>query len=150
MARHERCYGRSESIYDLEHYLDVLVRKPGALAGSTPLAQWRAKGRWPASYDELWSKLNRRHGKLEGTRQMVELVQVGREHGYDKLRAAVSEALELGCTDAEAIRHLVESSGLRRGRTERLDDVELGELAKYERSLPEVSHYNALIAEVSS
>ena len=77
---------RSQSIYELEHYLDVLVRKPGALAGSTPLAQWREKGRWPTSYDELWSKLNRRHGKLEGTRQMVELVQLGREHGYDKLR----------------------------------------------------------------
>ena len=38
VARHERCYGRCQSIYELEHYLDVLVRKPGALAGSTPLA----------------------------------------------------------------------------------------------------------------
>lgn len=150
VARHERCYDRAQSIYELEHYLDVLARKPGALAGSTPLAQWREKGRWPASFDELWSKLNRRHGKLEGTRQMVELVQVGREHGYDKLGAAVSEALELGCTDAEAIRHLVESSVLRRERAQSLDDEELGELAKYERSLPGVSHYNALIAEVSS
>jgi hypothetical protein len=30
VARRERCYDRSESIYDLEHYLDVWVRKPGA------------------------------------------------------------------------------------------------------------------------
>ena len=150
VARHERCYGRSQSIYELEHYLDVLVRKPGALAGSTPLAQWREKGRWPTSYDELWSKLNRRHGKLEGTHQMVELVQLGREHGYDKLREAVSQALELGCTDAEAIRHLVESSVLRREQAQALGDVELGELTKYERSLPGVGHYNALIGEVNS
>ena len=50
MAQHERCYDRNRSLYELEHYLDVLERKPGALAGSTPLAQWRAKGRWPASY----------------------------------------------------------------------------------------------------
>ena len=77
MAQHERCYDRNRSLYELEHYLDVLERKPGALAGSTPLAQWRAKGRWPASYDELWAKLNRRHGKLDGTRQMVELIQLG-------------------------------------------------------------------------
>ena len=32
-------------IRDLEHYLDVLERKPGALAGSTPLAQRRVQGR---------------------------------------------------------------------------------------------------------
>ena len=97
MAQHERCYDRNRSLYELEHYLDVLERKPGALAGSTPLAQWRAKGRWPASYDELWAKLNRRHGKLDGTRQMVELIQLGRKHGYDKLRETVAHALELGC-----------------------------------------------------
>ena len=51
---------------------------------------------------------------------MVELVQLGREHGYDKLREAVSQALELGCTDAEAIRHLVESSVLRREQAQAL------------------------------
>jgi hypothetical protein len=28
------------------------MQKPGALAGATPLGQWRAQGRWPACYDE--------------------------------------------------------------------------------------------------
>ena len=102
VARHERCYGRSQSIYELEHYLDVLVRKPGALAGSTPLAQWREKGRWPTSYDKLWSKAEStsreaRRNPPDGRARVAR-----REHGYDKLRQAVSQALELGCTDAEA------------------------------------------------
>ena len=44
-ARHARCYGRGHQILDLEHYLDVLEKKPGAMAGSTPLQQWR-RG-WP-------------------------------------------------------------------------------------------------------
>jgi len=39
VAHHERCYSRQQQILDLEHYLDVLERKPGALAGSTALAQ---------------------------------------------------------------------------------------------------------------
>jgi len=39
VARHERCYERGQQILNLEHYLEVLERKPGALAGSTPLAQ---------------------------------------------------------------------------------------------------------------
>jgi hypothetical protein len=37
------CYRRQQQILDLEHYLDVLYRKPGALAGSKPLEQ--ASGR---------------------------------------------------------------------------------------------------------
>jgi hypothetical protein len=49
VARHERSYGRYQEILDLEHYLDVLERKPGALAGSKPLEQWRRLGRWPES-----------------------------------------------------------------------------------------------------
>jgi hypothetical protein len=39
VARHEHCYERGQQILNLEHYLEVLERKPGALAGSTPLAQ---------------------------------------------------------------------------------------------------------------
>src|SRR5208282_5459948 len=32
VARHERCYVRHKKVLALEHYLDVLVKKPGALA----------------------------------------------------------------------------------------------------------------------
>jgi hypothetical protein len=46
-ARHPRCYGRGHQILNLEHYLDVLEKKPGAMAGSAPLQQWRQAGRWP-------------------------------------------------------------------------------------------------------
>jgi hypothetical protein len=44
IARHERCHGRRQHVLDLEHYLDVLSHKPGAFAGSKPLAQWREAG----------------------------------------------------------------------------------------------------------
>ena len=39
IARHQRCYQRQQQVLDLEHYLDVLDRKPGALIGSKPLAE---------------------------------------------------------------------------------------------------------------
>ena len=45
VARHERCFGRQQKVLNLEHYLDTLAKKPGALAGSMPLEQWRAQGR---------------------------------------------------------------------------------------------------------
>ena len=59
-SRHERCHSRRQQILDLDHYLDVLERKPGAMAGCKPLEQRRRAGRWPAAYDVLWQRLNER------------------------------------------------------------------------------------------
>ena len=77
VAAHQRCYGRGHQILNLEHYLDVLEKKPGAMAGSTPLEQWRQAGRWPECLDRIWKKLEERHGKSGGTREMIALVRVG-------------------------------------------------------------------------
>ena len=85
MARHERSFGRYEQVLDLEHYLDVLEKKPGALAGSSPLRQWRERGRWPESFDRLWQSLQERHGKHSGTREMIELLMLGKRHGWAQL-----------------------------------------------------------------
>jgi hypothetical protein len=38
VAWHERCYSRQQKILDLEHYLDVLRKKPGALAAGGTMA----------------------------------------------------------------------------------------------------------------
>lgn len=65
----------------MEHYLDVLDRKPGALAGSTALEQWQACGHWPACLDRLWAKMNERLGKLVAAREMVALVRVAGVEG---------------------------------------------------------------------
>ena len=94
VARHERCYGRHEKVLELEHYLDALVRKPGALAGSTALEQCRAQGRWPASYDRFWEVLRQRQGKAAGTRAMIDVLLLAREHGPERVRQAVEEALQ--------------------------------------------------------
>ena len=65
-AQHPRCYGRGHEILDLEHYRDVLERKPGAMKGLTPLQQWRQAGRWSACLDAIWRELEQHHGKSKG------------------------------------------------------------------------------------
>jgi hypothetical protein len=143
IARHERSYGRHQSVLNLEHYLDVLERKPGALAGSTPLAQWRARGLWPATYDTAWTQLMTRHGKQPGTRQMIEILQLGRTYGATRLQAAVATAVTLGCVEAAAIRHLVMTASLTRPAVEA---VPVGVLSQYDRPVPSVSDYDRLLA----
>jgi transposase len=142
VAHHERSYKRSQQILDLEHYLEVLERKPGALRGSKPLAQWRAQGRWPDSYDQLWELMNEKHGRQSGTRSMVAVIRMGREFGYAKLATSVAQALMLGCTDEAAIRHLLMSDGLQHAAAA---TIEIGVLAAYERPLPTMTEYNQLL-----
>jgi transposase len=143
VARHERSYGRYQQVLELEHYLEVLERKPGALAGSTALKQWRERGRWPAEYDRYWEVLIRRHGKQPGTRQMIELLGLGKKHGYDRLQAAVRMALATGCGDVAAVRYLLTAGS---GAPPPLESSTLGGLARYERPLPEVQNYDQLLS----
>ena len=44
VAVHERAIGRYVEVLALDHYLEVLTRKPGALPGATALAQAKAAG----------------------------------------------------------------------------------------------------------
>jgi hypothetical protein len=146
VASHERCYGRHREVLDLEHYLDVLERKPGALAGSKPLAQWRAAGRWPGSYDHLLGKLIERYGRGRGTREMIGLLDLGRTCGQGRLREAVEEALALGCTDTAAVRYLLTP---RQELPSRPMPIEIGRLCAFERPLPDVGDYDRLLAASS-
>ena len=143
VARHERCHRRRQHVLDLEHYLDVLSHKPGALAGSKPLAQWREAGRWPPCYDELWHRLLTRHGKQNGTRAMVAVVRLGREFGHDALRVAITTAVSLGACDVAAVRYLLTEAGLRKGQPPAID---VGELARYDRPLPTMADYDVLLS----
>ncbi len=142
VAQHERSYARAQQVLNLEDYLDVLEHKPGALAGSTPLKQWREQGRWTESFDQLWESLQKRHGTQAGTRQMIELLQVGRANGYERLSGAVAAALALGCTDAAAVRYLMQSERLSHGH---VPPLHLSALAQYERPLPTVTDYDQLL-----
>ena len=144
IARHERCYERHQQVLDLEHYLDVLERKPGALIGSKPLAAWRQRGLWPASYDRLLAQLIERHGQPSGTRQMIQVLSLIRSHGHERVRTAVEEAITLGCADGAAVRHLVEAVDLTHARAAL---IELDGLSRFERPLPVMTDYDGLLGQ---
>lgn len=142
VARHERCYRRRQQILDLEHYLDVLEHKPGALAGSKPLEQWRRQGRWPATYDVYWERLIERHGRQHGTRAMVTVLGFGKTFGSERLQEAVAAALRMGCSDAEAVRYLLTADQLQHASVEAVD---VGTLARFDRPAPSLAGYDQLL-----
>ncbi len=143
VARHERCFGRQQKVLNLEHYLDVLAKKPGALAGSTPLEQWRAQGRWPDSFDRFWENLQQRRGRQDGTRAMIEVLMLGRQHGYQRVRQAVEQALGMGGSDVGVIRYLLELDRIE-ARVPAVA-LEVGWLSRYERPQPSLEDYDQLL-----
>jgi len=76
---------------------------------------------------------------------MIQVLSLIKPHGHRRLRAAVEEALVLGCSDAAAIRHLTEAADLARGRR---TIIEFGStLSRYERPKPSLVDYDALLGE---
>ena len=78
---------------------------------------------------------------------MIELLTLGKRHGWDRLQQVVEQSLTLGCTDAAAVRHLLTATELNRPRTEFL---ELNGLERYERPLPLMNEYDQLLSIVAS
>jgi transposase len=142
VARHERCFDRHQKVLDLEHYLEALTKKPGALAGSTPLEQWRAQGRWPASFDRFWDMLKQRQGRQSGTRAMIEVLLFGRRYGHHAVRVAIEKALEMGCFDVDAVRLLLDAERTKKREPE---PVEIGALRSYDRPQPTTRNYDQLL-----
>lgn len=126
VACHERLHGRHEERLELDHYLELLKQKPGAMAASVPLRQARDRSAWPASYDALWSRMRRKHGEAAGTREMVDVLFLLRSHATGDVHAAVDMALHLGCSDAGAIAVLVRQLAV--PEVERVPLEGLGEL----------------------
>ncbi|MET8276493.1 MULTISPECIES: Mu transposase domain-containing protein [unclassified Streptomyces] len=63
VARHERLIAKGAVRLDLDHYLEVLVRKPGAFAGSTALEQARSAGGFTPVHDAWWDRARKIHGE---------------------------------------------------------------------------------------
>jgi hypothetical protein len=143
VARHPRLYARFQVSASLDHYLELLARKPGALKGSLPLAQERERGRWPACFDELWRALEERYGASEAARQMVDVCLLCREHGAARVELAVRGALAAGAHDGRAVALLTR-------RSERPPQPPLLELPERlrasERPEPSLGDYDALLS----
>src|SRR5579864_6626028 len=103
VARHERAAGKYAEILVLDHYLEVLRRKPGALPGATALAQSRAAGMFTAVHQAYWDACRRRHGDAAGTRALVEILLAHRTLPAEALTAAMSKAAGSGVLDAQAV-----------------------------------------------
>jgi transposase len=142
VAVHERQQGRFGIAASLDHYLELLARKPGSLAGSLALSQQRERGAWPSVFDELWEKIAERYGASEAARQMIDVLLLAREHSAGEVEQAVRGALTAGAHDGRAVAVLT-------SRGSRAVPRELDDLPQRLQGLgappPTLGHYDELL-----
>jgi transposase len=136
VARHERMHGKYGTSAQLDHYLELLARKPGGLENSLALAQERDRGSWPGCFDQLWAALIDRYGRSDAARQMVDVVLLCREHGPDQVALAVRGALTAGAIDGRAVAVLARRAQSAPAVVVPLSGLE-PRLAAHERPVPE-------------
>jgi transposase len=143
VARHERLHGKFGTRAVLDHYLELLARKPGGLARSLPLAQERDRGNWPATFDELWGALRARWGESEADKQMVDVLMLCREHGPATVELAVRGVLAAGAIDGRAVQVLARRTSPP-GPAPRLEGLG-ARLQVHDRPEPDLAGYDQLI-----
>ncbi|MEU5345932.1 hypothetical protein AB0H18_34730 [Streptomyces sp. NPDC020766] len=161
VARHERVVGRGGSRLVLDHYLEALMRKPGAFPGSTPLEQAKAAGKFTPIHDKWWAAACAAHGEAAGTRALIEVLLPARHMEHDHVVNGLAAAHRAGALTADAV--ALEARKAAQGETTEtsartgaprdessatvtsLADWKLSHLPPDTRPLPSVAHYDQLL-----
>ena len=103
IGRHDRNFGRGETVYNPWHYVPVLARKPGALRNGAPFHDWIL----PAAMEKVRRRLKTMH---DGDRQMVSILECVGIDGLPAVEAACQEALDQGVFSASVIINILARS----------------------------------------
>ncbi|MEB3065752.1 IS21 family transposase [[Mycobacterium] zoologicum] len=142
VAAHERVAGRYVEVLTLDHYLEVLKTKPGALPGATALAQAKACGAFTVSHQRYWDAARQQRGDRAGTAALIEVLLAHRSLPAAAVIAAMDKAVDAGTLDPQVV--LIDA---RRHAGETLAPViAIGALARYDRPAPTLSGYDDLLA----
>jgi hypothetical protein len=146
VARHDRAAGKYGEVLVLDHYLEVLRRKPGALPGASALSQARAAGTFTAAHQRYWDAARRIHGDAAGTRALIEILLAHRTLPAEALVAAMTAAVSSGIADPQVI--VIEAR--RRASGQATPVIPIGALARYDRPAPGLDAYDQLLTGSSA
>jgi len=103
VARHARSSRKFTDTLVLDHYLEVLACKPGALPGSTALAQARTSGAFTSAHEAFWALCRQRLGDQDGTRMLVEALLLHRHLPHADVVAGLAAATQVGAASADVV-----------------------------------------------
>jgi hypothetical protein len=101
VARHPRLTTKDGQHLVLDHYLEVLAGKPGALRGATALAQARQKGWFTATHDAFWAAARAKHG--DQARSLIEVLLLHRRMSHPHVIAGIRTTLQAGSVSPDVV-----------------------------------------------
>ncbi|MCO8308829.1 IS21 family transposase [Streptomyces sp. RKCA744] len=163
VARHPRLTRRGDFRDELDHYLEILLTKPGAMAGSTALVTARQNGSFTEVHEAFWAAARTAHGDAAGTRALIEVLLLHRRMPADVVEQGMAAAIRAGTTSADVV--AVEARRAAALAPPPADDVDdegdpppwaepsgvvsltarRAQLPEDRRPLPDVAHYDQLL-----
>jgi transposase len=142
LAAHDRSPGKGREVLELDHYLETLAIKAGALAGSSALHLARASGRFTSTHDEFLARARRTLGDGAGTRAMIGVLLLERTMKPSAVREGMARRSRVGTLDPALV--AIEA----RRSLEEVAPVLVVDpaLTHYDREAPSVSHYDELLS----
>lgn len=141
VAHHERATGRYVDVLCLDHYLEVLKIKPGALPGATALAQAKACGAFTVAHQDYWDAARRECGDKAGTAALIEILLAQRALPAPALITAMSRAVGAGTLDPQVV--IIEARRAAGGQLAPV--IAIGALDRYDRPAPPLDGYDDLL-----
>jgi len=125
----------------LDHYLEILARKPGALLNATALARARASGAFSVTHDRFWTTARERLGDRAGTNALIEVLLAQRQLPAAAAIAGMTAALAVGSVDPAVVvieaRKTLEAGAV---------VIPIGEhLARFDRPARSLARYDDLL-----
>lgn len=141
VAAHPRAAHKHMQILVLDHYLEILARKPGAFPNATALARARASGAFSDAHDRFWTAARERLGDRDGTNALIEVLLLQRQVSASAVIAGMTAAMSVGSVDPavvaiEARKHLETDAVI----------IPIGEhLTRFDRPAPTLDRYDSLL-----
>ena len=103
VATHTRSLHKFTEDLVLDHYLEVLIRKPGALAGATALAAARRSGAFTPAHQRFWDAARADLGDRAGTRALIGVLLLHRTLPISGIVAGIEAAVAMGRFDPDLV-----------------------------------------------
>jgi hypothetical protein len=151
VATHTRSLHKGSEDLVLDHYLEVLTRKPGALAGATALVAARASGGFTPVHQRFWDTARRGLGDGPGTRALVGVLLLHRTMSATAVLTGMDAAVSMGNFDPDLV--AVEA---RRSMLATITPIPVplpataGPTAAIDRPAPSLADYDQLLREATA
>ncbi len=145
VAAHERSVVRGSQNLLLDHYLEILSRKPGAMPGALATRQARQTGVLTAAHEAFWARARRKWGDAGGTRALIEVLLLHRGLPFPAVQAALEAVNDAGSADPNLV--AIEARRISEGRRPTGSTVPAaGHLRRFDRDAPVLTVYDGLLA----